>query len=238
MVGGRAYRNGSITMKNIVLVAQNNVSVVAVVNKGQNQYKAVQANNSKIALLTNLTTVLNGIPTNDDLSAETRQIIIGSKSPIIGLVTGTWREYVKTGKNAKGVEIAEDELTLWKQVAELYAERCFNVKFTSDQYIGKNDRATKDLISCAWEIVKQEVRKANDMAPASQPKVAQSAPAVNPVVAKLQALMTQALEEGDFDKYDKLEERLNKLQPAKEVAEEPVDNDPLAGAEEMDFDAE
>ena len=50
--------------------------------------------------------------------------------------------------------------------------------------------------------------------------------------------MTQALEEGDFDKYDKLEERLNKLQPAKEVAEEPVSNDPLAGAEEMEFDAE
>ena len=216
----------------------NNVSVAVVANKGQNQYKAVQANNSKIALLTNLKTVLSGIPTNDDLSAETRQVIIGSKSPIIGLVTGTWREYVKTGKNAKGVEIAEEELALWRQVAELYANCCFNVKFTSDQYIGKNDKATKDLINVSWELVKQEVRKANDMAQPSQPKVAQSAPAVNPVVAKLQELMTKALEEGDFEAYDKLEERLNKLQPAKEVAEEPVDNDPLAGAEEMEFDAE
>ena len=225
-------------MKNIVLVAMNNVSVAVVANKGQNQYKAVQASNSKIALLTNLVTVLSGIPTNDDLSAETRQVIIGSKSPIIGLVTGTWREYVKTGKSAKGVDIAEEELTLWRQVAELYANRCFNVKFTSDQFIGKNDKATKDLINVSWELVKQEVRKANDMAQPTQPKVAQSAPAVNPVVAKLQALMTQALEEGDFDKYDKLEERLNKLQPAKEVAEEPVANDPLAGAEEMEFDAE
>lgn len=218
-------------MKNIVLVAQNNISVVVVVNNGKNQYKAVSANNSKIALLQNLTTVLNGIPTNDDLSAETRQIIIGSKSPIIGLVTGTWREYVKTGKNAKGVEIAEDELALWKQVAELYAERCFNVKFTSDQYIGKNDRATKDLINCAWELVKEEVRKANNMAPAPQ-QVAQ--PQANPVVAKLQALMAQALDEGDFDKYDKLEERLNKIAPKETVEETPVNTDPLAGAEEID----
>lgn len=230
--------NRGITMKNIVLVAMNNVSVAVVANKGQNQYKAVQASNSKIALLTNLKTVLSGIPTNDDLSAETRQVIIGSKSPIIGLVTGTWREYIKTGKNAKGVEIAEEELALWKQVAELYANRCFNVKFTSDQYIGKNDKATKDLINVSWELVKQEVRKANDMAQPSQPKVAQSAPAVNPVVAKLQELMTKALDEGDFEAYDKLEERLNKLQPAKEVAEEPVNNDPLAGADEMEFDAE
>ena len=221
-------------MKNIVLVAQNNISVVVVVNNGKNQYKAVSANNSKLALLTNLTTVLNGIPTNDDLSAETRQIIIGSKSPIIGLVTGTWREYVKTGKNAKGVDIAEDELALWKQVAELYAERCFNVKFTSDQYIGKNDRATKDLISCAWDLVKEEVRKANNMAPAPQ-QVAQ--PQANPVVAKLQALMAQALDEGDFDKYDQLEARLNKLQPQTNevVAEQPVvDEDPMAGADEME----
>lgn len=218
-------------MKNIVLVAQNNISVVVVVNNGKNQYKAVQANNSKIALLQNLTTILNGIPTNDDLSAETRQIIIGSKSPIIGLVTGTWREYVKTGKNAKGVDIADDELALWKQVAELYASRCFNVKFTSDQYIGKNDRATKDLINCAWELVKEEVRKANNMAPAPQ-QVAQ--PQANPVVAKLQALMAQALDEGDFDKYDKLEERLNKIAPKETVEETPVNTDPLAGAEEID----
>ena len=217
-------------MKNIVLVAQNNISVVVVVNNGKNQYKAVSANNSKLALLQNLTTILNGIPTNDDLSAETRQIIIGSKSPIIGLVTGTWREYVKTGKNAKGVDIAEDELALWKQVAELYASRCFNVKFTSDQYIGKNDRATKDLISCAWDLVKEEVRKANNMAPASQPQTVQSQ--VNPVVAKLQELMTKALESGDFEAYDKLEERLNKLQPKEEQA--PVVEDPLAGAEDID----
>lgn len=225
-------------MKNIVLVAQNNISVVVVVNNGKNQYKAVSANNSKLALLQNLTTILNGIPTNDDLSAETRQIIIGSKSPIIGLVTGTWREYVKTGKNAKGVDIAEDEFALWKQVAELYASRCFNVKFTSDQYIGKNDRATKDLISCAWDLVKEEVRKANNMAPAPQ-QVAQPQAQVNPVVAKLQALMAQALDEGDFDKYDKLEERLNKLQPKEEIVTKPVmefleENDPLAGAEDID----
>ena len=221
-------------MKNIVLVAMNNVSVAMVGNK----YKAVQSNNSKLALLTNLETVLSGIPTNEDLTAETRQIIIGSKSPIIGLVTGTWREYVKTGKNAKGVDIAEDELALWINVAKLYAERCFNVKFTSDQFIGKNDKATKDLISNAWEVLKAEVRKANNMSQPSQPKVAQPAPAVNPVVAKLQELMTKALEASDFEAYDKLEERLNKLQPAKEaVEEEPVVNDdPLAGAEEMDFE--
>ena len=33
----------------------------------------------------------------------------------------------------------------------------------------------------------------------------------NPVIAKLQELMVQALEEGDFAKYDELEERLNRI---------------------------
>ncbi len=223
-------------MKNIVLVAMNNVSVAVVVNKGQNQYKAVQANNSKVALLQNLVTVLSGVPTNDDLSAETRQVIIGSKSPIIALVTGTWRQYIKTGKTAKGLEIPADELELWTNVANLYAERCFNVQFTSDQFIGKNDKATKDLINVAWELAKQEVRKANNMEQPKAPQVAQ-APVANPAVVKLQELMAKALEEGDFDKYDALEERLNRLTGTKApVEEEPVNDDPLAGAEEMDFE--
>ena len=217
-------------MKNIVLVAQNNISVVMV----ENQYKVVQANNSKIALLINLKAILSGIPANDDLSAETRQVIIGSKSPIIGLVTGTWRQYVKTGVNGKGIAIPADELELWKDIANLYAQKCFNVQFTSDQFISKNDRTTKDLINSAWEAVKAEVRKANSMAPAPQ-QVAHAQ--ANPVVVKLQALMAQALEEGDFDKYDKLEERLNKLQPQQttETTAPILEEDPMAGAEDIDM---
>ena len=74
---------------------------------------------------------------------------------------------------------------------------------------------------------------------APQAQAPQQAPVAkeNPVIAKLQALMTQALEEGDFDKYDQLEARLNKLQPqTNEVAvEQPVvDEDPMAGADEME----
>lgn len=219
-------------MKNIVLVAQNNISVVMV----ENQYKVVQANNSKMALLTNLKAILSGIPANDDLSAETRQVIIGSKSPIIGLVTGTWRQYVKTGVNGKGIAIPADELELWKDIANLYAQKCFNVQFTSDQFISKNDRITKDLINSAWEAVKAEVRKANSMAPAPQ-QVTQPQAQSNPVVVKLQALMAQALEEGDFDKYDKLEERLNKLQPQQttETTAPILEEDPMAGAEDIDM---
>ncbi len=226
-------------MKNIVLVAMNNVSVAVVVNNNVNKYKAVVANNSKLALLENLVTVLSSIPTNDDLTAETRKVIISSKSQIIGLVTGAWRQYVKEGISAQGKAIPQDEKDLWIKVANLYAERCFNVQFTTDQFIGKNDRATKDLINSAWEAVKAEVRKANDMAPASKPQVAQAQPQANPVVAKLQELMTKALEEGDFEAYDKLEERLNKIAgtPAQAPAvEEPVVEDVLGDTSEIDFE--
>ena len=221
-------------MKNIVIIAMNNVSVAVVVNNGKNQYKATQASTNKIALLENIKSALSGIPTNDNTDTDIRQIIVGSKSPVIGLVTGTWRQYIRTGKTAKGNEIPQEELALWNEIASLYAERCFNVQFTSDQYIGKNDRATKDLIAVAWELVKQEVRKANNMEQPSKPQVAQ-APVANPAVAKLQELMAKALDEGDLDKYDALEERLNRLtgaQPQAPVVEEDV----LGDTSEMDFE--
>ena len=222
-------------MKNIVIIAMNNVSVAVVVNNGKNQYKATQASTNKIALLENIKSALSGIPTNDNTDTDIRQIIVGSKSPVIGLVTGTWRQYIRTGKTAKGNEIPQEELALWNEIASLYAERCFNVQFTSDQFIGKNDRTTKDLIAVAWELVKQEVRKANNMEQPSKPQVAQ-APVANPAVAKLQELMAKALDEGDLDKYDALEERLNRLTRAKApVVEEPVE-DVLGDTSEMDFE--
>jgi hypothetical protein len=220
-------------MKNIVLVAMNNVSLLASMNNNTIEYGTVVANNSKLALLTNLKTILTKVPSNDDLTAETRQVIIGSKSPIIGLITGTWRQYIKTGKNAKGAEIPADELALWKDIANLYVQKCFNVQFTSDQYINKNDRETKELINKAWELVKEEVRKANNMTQANKP--AQPQAQANPVIAKLQELMAKALDEGDFDTYDKLEERLNKLQPKAPVVEETQD-DVLGNTDEMEFE--
>ena len=213
----------------------NNVSVAVVVNNGKNQYKATQASNNKMALLENIKSALSGIPTNDNTDTDIRQIIVGSKSPVIGLVAGTWRQYIRTGKTAKGNEIPQEELALWNEIASLYAERCFNVQFTSDQFIGKNDRTTKDLIAVAWELVKQEVRKANNMEQPSKPQVAQ-APVANPAVAKLQELMAKALDEGDLDKYDALEERLNRLTGTKApVVEEPVE-DVLGDTSEMDFE--
>lgn len=222
-------------MKNIVIVAMNNVSVAVVVNNGANKYQAKTASNNKLALLENIKSALSGIPTNDNTDTEIRQIIVGSKSPVIGLVAGTWRQYIRTGKTAKGNEIPADELALWTDIANLYAERCFNVQFTSDQFIGKNDRATKDLINCAWELVKQEVRKANNMPQAQAPQVAQ--PQANPAVVKLQELMAKALEEGDLDKYDALEERLNRLTGAPSQAQAPVvEEDVLGDTSEVDFE--
>ena len=45
----------------------------------------------------------------------------------------------------------------------------------------------------------------------SESKVVEIQSNKSPVVAKLEELMVQALEEGDFAKYDELEERLNRI---------------------------
>jgi hypothetical protein len=63
---------------------------------------------------------------------------------------------------------------------------------------------------------------------APQQTAPQAQPAVNPLIDKLQTLMAKALEDGDFEAYDKLEERYNKLmnQQAPVASAPVVDEEP------------
>ena len=66
--------------------------------------------------------------------------------------------------------------------------------FLSERTIGSKPKEEPVVIEVEEPVVVEEV-KSNS----------------NPVIAKLQELMVQALEEGDFAKYDELEERLNRI---------------------------
>lgn len=197
---------------NVIIVAMNNCALISTVN---GYTTVMNSTNNTVASLTAIEEFLNEVPTNEELTEVPYQLVLGDKSAIKGFATGTHLEYIRTGANASGKKFAEEELELIKKVAFALAQRSLNVKITTDKFISNNDKETRELISNSWDKLKAEIKGTNSavQAPASAP-VAQ---AKSPVIAKLEELMTKALEEGDFDQYDKLEERLNKMM-AKETS--------------------
>ena len=219
-------------MKNIVLVVKNSVAVAMVNNNNVNQYKVYNASNSNIALLNALVNAIEAIPTNDDLSAETRRIVLATRH-LSAFATGSWKDVVKTGKNSEGKQLPKEEHDLWIKVAKLYAERCFNIRFITDKFVGKNDQATKTLINDAWTAVKAEAVKA----PVTQPQPQQQAPAQDPV-AMIGLQIAEAAAKGDMATVATLTQALSALKSAgaqAPVVEEPVQEDYME-VDDMEFE--
>lgn len=219
-------------MKNIVLVVKNSVAVAMVNNNNVNQYKAYQSTNSNLAILNALINVIEAVPTNDDLSAETRRVVLATRH-ISAFATGSWKDVVKTGKNSEGKQLPKEEHDLWVKVAKLYAERCFNIRFITHTFVNKNDQETKTLINSAWEMVKAEASKVQ-VAP-QQPQ--QQAPAQDPV-AMIGLQIAEAAAKGDMATVATLTQALSALKAAgaqAPVVEEPVQEDYME-VDDMEFE--
>lgn len=219
-------------MKNIVLVVKNSVAVAMVNNNNVNQYKAYQSTNSNLAILNALINVIEAVPTNDDLSAETRRIILATRH-ISAFATGSWKDVVKTGKNSEGKQLPKEEHDLWVKVAHLYAERCFNIRFITHTFVSKNDQATKTLINSAWEMVKAEASKA----PIAQPQQQTQAPAQDPV-AMIGLQIAEAAAKGDMATVATLTQALSALKAAGAQApaeQQPVQEDYME-VDDMEFE--
>ena len=219
-------------MKNIVLVVKNSVAVAMVNNNNVNQYKAYQSTNSNLAILNALLNVIEAVPTNDDLSAETRRVVLATRH-ISAFATGSWKDVVKTGKNSEGKQLPKEEHDLWVKVATLYAERCFNIRFITHTFVGKNDQETKTLINSAWEMVKAEASKVQ-MAPQ---QTQQQVPAQDPV-AMIGLQIAEAAAKGDMATVATLTQALSALKAAgaqAPVVEEPVQEDYME-VDDMEFE--
>lgn len=218
-------------MKNIVLVVKNSVAVAMVNNNNVNQYKAYQSTNSNLAILNALVNIIEAVPTNDDLSAETRRVVLATKH-ISAFATGSWKDVVKTGKNSEGKQLPKEEHDLWVKVATLYAERCFNIRFITHTFVSKNDQETKTLINSAWEMVKAETNKA----PVAQPQ--QQAPAQDPV-AMIGLQIAEAAAKGDMATVATLTQALSALKAAGAQApveqQQPVQEDYME-VDDMEFE--
>jgi hypothetical protein len=235
----------TINFKNVVVVAMNNCALIT--NNDKKVSTVMNATDNTVASLQVMKAFLQSVPTNEELVEEPYQLVLGEKSAIKGFATGTHLQYIRTGANATGKEFTEEQFELIKEVATLLAERGLNVKVTTDKFISYKDKQGRAIIDFAWNTLKLEISKANEQAqqkPQRPVAPAKQTAVVDPRVAKLQELMTKALDEGDFDKYDMLEERLNRLQapvaPVEETNEVEVPNeeeveDPTAGSDEIEL---
>ena len=195
--------NNTNTMntKTYAIVANNGISVL--MNQA-GQYKNYQASNNLLASLKALQSILNQVPTNEEIAPTITKVIIGQKSPIKGFTCGSHLTYIRTGKNMAGKEFTKEELQLIRTIATMLSNRSLNVWLVTDEFVGKNSVDYK-LFNNAWTAQKSLAKQMSQPAPAQQPKA-------NPQNA--QELMNQLAE---------LQKQLAMLQ-ARDEEQQPADD--------------
>ena len=198
----------------IITLGANNAILMTESSFAKAGYKAFSASTSFISALQALDFVLDKISNNDTL--DEKVTVIHVPDMLKGFAMGSFREYLRTNKTSGNRAFTDEEKELVLSVATKMMNKGFNCKVNESKYFPKELKAMKDL---AIKVAKEY------KAQAPQQTAPQAKPAVNPLIDKLQTLMAKALEDGDFDAYDKLEERYNKLigqqaQPQAPVVEE------------------
>ena len=184
--------NNTMNTKTYAIVANNGISVL--MNQA-GQYKNYQASNNLLASLKALQSILNQVPTNEEVAPTITKVIIGQKSPIKGFTCGSHLTYIRTGKNMSGKEFTPEELTLIKTVSTMLANRSLNVWIVTDEFVGKQSADYK-LFNNAWTAQKNLAKQA--MSAPQQPKAnPQNAQALMQQLAELQKqlAMLQARDE-------------------------------------------
>lgn len=215
--------------KTIAITAVNNVALAMSLKDKQYNHMKKLGQNNLVASLKVLKAVLDSIDDNNNISAEPRLIVVGSKSPIKGFATGTFVEYIRTGANASGKAFTEEEMSLINDCVELYANKCFNFRITTDEFISYKDKETKALINNAWTKVKQLATELQNKTKEMKEEKAKQDKQADDVIAKLNEQLITAVGKGDFETATKITELIKNLQSVgqqlNETVEEMDDNE-------------
>ena len=198
----------------IITLGANNAILMTESSYAKQGYKAFSASTSFIAGLQALDFILDKVSNNDTLDEKVSTIHVPDM--LKGFAGHSFREYIRTNKTSSGRQFTEEEKQLVLSVSTKMMNKGLNCELKESKFFPKELKAMKDL---ALKVAKEYKSQA------PQQTAPQAQPAVNPLIDKLQTLMAKALENGDFDAYDKLEERYNKLigqqaQPQAPVVEE------------------
>jgi hypothetical protein len=213
----------------IITLGANNAVLMTESSFAKQGYKAFSASTSFIAALQALDFILDKVSDNDTLDERVSTIHVPDM--LKGFAGHSFREYIRTNKTSAGRQFTEEEKQLVLSVATKMMNKGLNCELKESKFFPKELKAMKDLaIKVAKEYKSQ----------APQQTAPQAQPAVNPLIDKLQTLMAKALEDGDFDAYDKLEERYNKLinQQAPVAPQAPVVDDEPVEEDESDVEVD
>ena len=191
-------------MKNVMVVSKKGNAVAY--GKGV-EFKVTNTG----VFLPSLLAIKEVLKTIPEQACETVNIHI--MDVVQGIASGSAVEYVKSGKTLSGTVLTSEEVSAFKEIYELYAKRILNVRFSLVKYIKKDDTENQNLKKEAYAIL-------NKMEVVSNSGAVSNTVIIDPdkeLREKLIELMAKALDEGDFDKYDKLNARKEAL--TKPVAE-------------------
>lgn len=214
----------------IITLGANNAILMTESSFAKAGYKAFSASTSFMSALQALDFILDKVSDNDTLDEKVSTIHVPDM--LKGFAGHSFREYIRTNKTSSGRQFTEEEKQLVLSVATKMMNKGLNCEIKESKYFPKELKAMKDLaIKVAKEYKSQAPQQTAPQAPAQ--------PAVNPLIDKLQTLMAKALEDGDFDAYDKLEERYNKLIGQQAQPQAPVvDEEPEEETVELNVDEE
>lgn len=196
-----------------------------------------------------LTEVLASVPTNDTIIANPVRIVL--PRVIGGLATGSFLDYIRTGKTVTtGEAIESTRLEAYKTIMALFAERSFNVELVSDRNMSKQDR---EVVDSAWKALKDEIAKlvrgtgsalsgavqqapvASGLSAEDEAKIAELKAEINALEDELDDADDEEVEAKLQKKIDKKIARINRIKAMagqEEVKEEqkPADNSEFASA--------
>ena len=177
-------------MKEIVIVSKGNNAVAygAGVEIKKSSTTGVSAN---LAVLNEL--LKTHVPTE---AGETFRIFL--MDLVQGINSGYAIDYVKTGKQLDGKELASEDLAGYKEFYELYKDRLLNVRFNQVSYIPKmkDNKAYMDLRSKAYAILNTMPTTAS-----VQQTITQIIDPDKELRETMTALMNEALKKGDMEQY-------------------------------------
>ena len=182
----------------IITVGGNTAIVMTEASYKKGQYKQITASSSFVAALKGFDFILDKISDNTTIEKAITRIYLPDL--LKGFAMGTFVEYIRTNQTSSGRAFTAEEKELVLSIATKMMNKGFNVVTNESRFFPKELKPMKDMaISKAKEV------KQNAPAPQAQPQ------AKSPVLVALEEQMAKAIAEANFDLYDKLEERYNKI---------------------------
>lgn len=161
-----------------------------------------------------LTDLLNSIPDSTETLLDKPYRVVLPRV-IGGLATGSFLDWVRTGKTiSSGEVIPQERLTAYANIMKLMATKYGNVELVADRFATQED---KKVSGPAWDALKAEiasiVRGTSSIVSAGKPAVsAEDQARLAELKAKLAKVEDELLDAEDEETEAKLEKKVAKLQ--------------------------